>query len=407
MSYILKALKKSEAERAKGAVPRLSPQQTPTPRTRGAIWPWVVGAALIVNATVVVFAAWGPEMPLRSVGQLSESSAPVAAGPAPEARASVAAVTAAAPEAPVRGNGSATPRSVGSEQPVNGQTRPAEPDDRTAGRPAVQTPAPQRSQADQPQIQERAQAGERQAQQQRQAVQPQAQQQRQAAQPQVQQQRQAAQSQVQQPGQAAQRQDQPVVSVQQDAQATSVSVGQGDANDAGKTQASDAAVEVAPPPIPRAQVARAPDKASPPIPTRKPRRAMSQPERRPVLGDPIQLGTGIRAPKVSQDDLALAAPELQPPEPEVVEAEPPPEPEPDLYAGVPMLWQLPSSIRSTLPKLSMSVHVYSPEAEGRFVIVDRSKYREGDVMAGGVKLEAIVADGIVLDYQGRRYRIGN
>ena len=83
------------------------------------------------------------------------------------------------------------------------------------------------------------------------------------------------------------------------------------------------------------------------------------------------------------------------------------ESEPDPYAGVPMLWQLPSEIRSKLPKLSISVHVYSPEAAGRFVIVDRGKYREGDVLTGGAKLEAIVADGIVLDYQGRRYRIGN
>jgi general secretion pathway protein B len=100
--------------------------------------------------------------------------------------------------------------------------------------------------------------------------------------------------------------------------------------------------------------------------------------------------------------LALAAPE-----PEPVETQAPPEPEPDPYAAVPMLWQLPSAIRSTLPKLSISVHVYSPKAEGRFVIVERAKYREGDVMAGGARLEAIVADGIVLDYEGRRYRIGN
>jgi general secretion pathway protein B len=81
--------------------------------------------------------------------------------------------------------------------------------------------------------------------------------------------------------------------------------------------------------------------------------------------------------------------------------------EPDPYASVPMLWQLPSVIRTKLPKLSMSVHVYAPEAPGRFVIVDRKKYREGDVLKGGVRLEAIVADGIVLDYQGQRYRLGN
>ena len=120
------------------------------------------------------------------------------------------------------------------------------------------------------------------------------------------------------------------------------------------------------------------------------------------MGDPLPLDGGSQGPAADGPDVALAAPE-----PALPKADAPPEPEPDPYAAVPMLWQLPSVIRSKLPELSMSVHVYSPEAAGRFVIVDRNKYREGDVLNGGVKIEAIVADGIVLDYQGRRYRIGN
>ena len=99
-------------------------------------------------------------------------------------------------------------------------------------------------------------------------------------------------------------------------------------------------------------------------------------------------------------DLALTVAEPEPPA-----AEAPPEPDP--YASVPMLWQLPSSIRSKLPEFSLTVHVYAPESSGRFVIVDRRKYREGDALAGGVKLEAIVPDGVILDYAGRTFKKSN
>ena len=54
MSYILDALKKSEAERSRGIVPTLlSPQQTPF---RSSVVVWVLLGALIVNACL--FAAW-------------------------------------------------------------------------------------------------------------------------------------------------------------------------------------------------------------------------------------------------------------------------------------------------------------------------------------------------------------
>jgi len=54
VSYILDALKKSEAERTRGVVPTLlAPRQTPL---RNSLIGWIVVAALLVNA--VVFAAW-------------------------------------------------------------------------------------------------------------------------------------------------------------------------------------------------------------------------------------------------------------------------------------------------------------------------------------------------------------
>ena len=54
MSYILDALKKSEAERSRGVVPTLlAPQQTPL---RNGVIGWLIAGALLINA--VVLAAW-------------------------------------------------------------------------------------------------------------------------------------------------------------------------------------------------------------------------------------------------------------------------------------------------------------------------------------------------------------
>lgn len=75
------------------------------------------------------------------------------------------------------------------------------------------------------------------------------------------------------------------------------------------------------------------------------------------------------------------------------------------YADVPMLWQMPSSFRSGLPSMNISVHVYSPEIPRRFVIIDRRKYWEGDELQDGVSLEAIVPDGVVMAYQGQQFRL--
>ena len=73
--------------------------------------------------------------------------------------------------------------------------------------------------------------------------------------------------------------------------------------------------------------------------------------------------------------------------------------------SVPELWQLPSQIRSEIPALSISVHVYSPEEPRRFVIVDRRKYWEGDLLDGGLLLESILPDGVILEFRGRQFKL--
>lgn len=57
----------------------------------------------------------------------------------------------------------------------------------------------------------------------------------------------------------------------------------------------------------------------------------------------------------------------------------------------------------TLPRLKLELHVYSSDAASRFVFINTAKYREGTRLKEGPLIEAITSDGVVLDYEGRRF----
>ena len=95
MSYILDALRKSEAERSRGVVPTLlSPQQTPL---RNSVIGWLIAGALLINA--IVLAAWfywpaKPASPPPSAfASAVEAPAPSQAVPLPAATAATAVST--------------------------------------------------------------------------------------------------------------------------------------------------------------------------------------------------------------------------------------------------------------------------------------------------------------------------
>ena len=54
-----------------------------------------------------------------------------------------------------------------------------------------------------------------------------------------------------------------------------------------------------------------------------------------------------------------------------------------------------------LPDLNLELHVYSPTAAERFVFINSAKYVEGQMLAEGPRLGAIIEEGAVLDYQGQ------
>jgi general secretion pathway protein B len=70
---------------------------------------------------------------------------------------------------------------------------------------------------------------------------------------------------------------------------------------------------------------------------------------------------------------------------------------------LPRLVQLAASERGALPPLKLSMHVYAPQAPDRFVLIDGRRYREGEKLAASLQIIEIRRDGVVLDFNGRRF----
>ncbi len=112
-----------------------------------------------------------------------------------------------------------------------------------------------------------------------------------------------------------------------------------------------------------------------------------------------------------------AAPEpLHPPPVPAPVQQPAPSPSPSSEASAPVpavpgssaadgarnYREMSPNYRAEFPTLSVDVHVYNDDPQRRFVILNGKRYREGDTLAEGPKLVAIVANGVVLDWRGER-----
>lgn len=68
----------------------------------------------------------------------------------------------------------------------------------------------------------------------------------------------------------------------------------------------------------------------------------------------------------------------------------------DAYEGIPHQRQLTYDLQSAVPKLNVSVHVYSTTPSSRLVRINNKIYREGDVIDSELKLEEITQDGLIM-----------
>lgn len=66
-------------------------------------------------------------------------------------------------------------------------------------------------------------------------------------------------------------------------------------------------------------------------------------------------------------------------------------------------WELPLSIRRELPDLKLTIHVFSPQEEGRFVLINGERYVPGDSLEGGAQLVDIRREGAIVDFREHRF----
>ncbi len=71
--------------------------------------------------------------------------------------------------------------------------------------------------------------------------------------------------------------------------------------------------------------------------------------------------------------------------------------------SIPLLSETEYGFQTQLPEMHLDVHVYKKRPKDRFVLINMDKYREGQKMSSGVVIEAIVVDGVMMNYQGQRF----
>jgi general secretion pathway protein B len=74
-------------------------------------------------------------------------------------------------------------------------------------------------------------------------------------------------------------------------------------------------------------------------------------------------------------------------------------------ADIPWLSSLPEAFRRSLPPLSVNIHVYSPDVSQRILYINNRQAQQGERIEGGVVVEEIVEDGVVLQYHGQRFKL--
>lgn len=69
------------------------------------------------------------------------------------------------------------------------------------------------------------------------------------------------------------------------------------------------------------------------------------------------------------------------------------------------LAELPLAIRRVLPDVEITSHIYSSDPSLRMVKIDGVSRHEGDLLSESHRLIGITDSGVILDFQGYRYRL--
>ncbi len=80
-------------------------------------------------------------------------------------------------------------------------------------------------------------------------------------------------------------------------------------------------------------------------------------------------------------------------------------PSPPADDQLPDIAEIKDTFSPPLAPLRLDVHVFSPQADQRFVFINMNKYHEGDEIREGPRVATIETQGVVLDYQGQQFRL--
>jgi general secretion pathway protein B len=58
---------------------------------------------------------------------------------------------------------------------------------------------------------------------------------------------------------------------------------------------------------------------------------------------------------------------------------------------------------ANLPELRLDLHVYAQNPQERFALINMRKLHEGDSLQGGVRVESITPDGVVMSHGGTKF----
>jgi general secretion pathway protein B len=61
--------------------------------------------------------------------------------------------------------------------------------------------------------------------------------------------------------------------------------------------------------------------------------------------------------------------------------------------------------QKTVPPMTVNIHVYASDESRRILYINNRQYRGGDEIPGGVRVEEIIPEGVVLQFQGQRFKL--
>lgn len=72
----------------------------------------------------------------------------------------------------------------------------------------------------------------------------------------------------------------------------------------------------------------------------------------------------------------------------------------------PLLQHMSAEFQQAIPPMAVTIHVYSPQESQRILFINNREFHRGDQIDGGIRVEDIVPDGVVLSYRGERFKLG-